>query len=225
VGLQQTMALYLPSPGAEAANLSCKTNNAVYVEVRSSWLKNKVRIDGKISSPGEWADATCTSSIFRVPDYNNGLDWGDGIPAVWWIKNDGKWVYLLVRVPSRYGEPGGVFFNHYWPGPYVDGWAHSDGAGVPIDGKASDTHGWDGRNWKDDADSGGSNDVVGAAHQDESYYWFEMKKPLDSGDGLDWDWRAGGSTGQYNSTLIGVWGLVDALGGYQLDSLITFSAK
>ena len=223
--LQQSLMLNLPSPKA-AATLNgqpCRSNNETYLEKQVAWSDNQVRIDGKPSSELEWADAACTQSKFRIPNYGEGLSWGQGIDVRWWVKNDSKWVYLLVRVPAQYGEPGGLYFNHYWPGPYVDHWKNSDGTGVTVNDDAFDGHDWNEVTWKDDTDFGGKKDTVGKASKDNSYYWFELKKPLDSGDDLDWSWRPGGSSGQYNSTLIGVWGLRDDSFGYQLDLVLNFA--
>lgn len=37
-----------------------------------------------------------------------------------------------------------------------------------------------------DLDKGGENNVEGMGHFDSVFYWFELKKPLNSGDGYDW---------------------------------------
>jgi len=226
-GLQQFMELYLPSPNAKANlnELNCQNNSAEYVEIRSSWMENQVRMDGKPSSNEEWSDATCTNSVFRIPDYGEGLTQNDPISGRWWIKNDAEWVYLLVRLPVKHGQPERVFFDHFWPGPYVDHWAFSDGVSVSVSGGVSDIHGWDEISWKEDTDFGGKNQSKGAFHKDNQYYWFEFKKPLDSGEDLDWSWRPGGSTGLYNSTILGFLGLRENSGPHLLDMTVTFATK
>ncbi len=221
-GLQNGLKLYLPSPNAISVltSSSCQSNYETYAEISSSWSENAVRIDGKPSSELEWADATCTNISLSEPVYGpNSLSWKNSIRARWWVKNDDTWIYLLLRVKRTYGEVGGMFFDHWWLNHY-----YSDGGGVSVTGESSDMYGWDEVNWYDDTDGGGKNDVSGAAYQDDNYYWFELKKKLNSGDGLDWKWSSGGTTGLTNSTLLGVWGVNDNVGGNQLDLLLRLAS-
>ena len=224
-GLRHSLSLYLPSPNAIPTHNTqfCVVDYDQYPTISSSSLTYGVRIDGRPSTVYEWADATCMRSTLRVPVSDGERVQGTPISVKWWVKNDAKWIYILVQVPVKYGEPGGVYFNHFWPGPYVDGWDHSDGAGLSLEGEVYDMYGWDEISWKDDEDQGGRNDTVGAVYQDGNYYWFELKKPLDSGEALDWSWTPGTNTGIYNSTLLGVYGLVDNYAGHQLNPVLTFA--
>jgi len=162
-----------------------------------------VRIDGRISSPLEWSQAYCVD--MKLLEQNVGPFTRS---ARWWIKNDEQWLYFLVRVPKDVPVRG-VFVDYFWPKYENGGWERSDGMSVTIEGEFDDVYGWDETQWFSDgsADPPGMNDVEGAAREDSQYWWFELKKPLDSRERYDWSWRTGMAIGSLDMDhfLLGLW--------------------
>jgi len=74
---------------------------------------------------------------------------------------------------------------------------HSDLAYVSFGGLVWDAYGWDEVTFYDVslASPPGQNNVEGAGSHDGTYYWFEFRKALDSGDGCDWSLSPGVSFG------------------------------
>jgi hypothetical protein len=78
--------------------------------------------------------------------------------------------------------------------------------------------------WQNDLDLGGENNVEGMGHFDGVFYWFEIKKPLNSGDGRDWVLPLGETCGYADSPIdkeehLCV-GLHDESEGYDLQAFI-----
>ncbi len=148
------------------------------------WLQYTVTIDGQISSSEEWSDTDFVD-----------MNWGLGLPpgspyvnARVWAKNDTTWLYLLYRVewPSTDTDViDGGQIARFW-GEYLPPWDYSDFGDVRFGGSGWDAYGWDDTQWYSDTDAGGENNVEGEATHDGTYYWFEFRKELSSGDGYDW---------------------------------------
>jgi len=138
--------------------------------------------------------------------YESSADTSVSFTTRWWVKNDAKWVYLLARVPaSEFAPGGGAWLSQYW-GEYVPPWDYSDGILIRPDGTTTDNYGWDDSKWLVDTEASppGESNVRGAVSHDSSYYWFEFRKELDSGDGYDWSWTPGEPTDQGN-LMVGLW--------------------
>jgi len=178
------------------------------VPFTSYLVRNPVTLDGRMTTPDEWSDT--------IP---RDLTFGAGsslkkVPAELWIKNDGTWLYVMERVRSPGGAPGrdnwdSGSIGYYWDswGPPSHRWQHSDLGGVNFDGSTFDLYGWDEVQWYDDTSATpGQNNVQGAATYDGTYYWFEFRKPLKSGDGYDWTFEPGATYGPMPPDLqVGFW--------------------
>jgi len=172
----------------------------------SGWSSFPVIFDGKITTAEEWSDT--------IPVDLTLSEWHTGpgtVPARIWIKNDDTWLYMLYRVEWPAGATDlsdGGFIEYFWdwigePSPV---WANSDFSYIQFDNATYDLYGYDGTSWYDDtaASPPGENNVEGAATHDGTYYWFEFRKKLDSGDGYDWSFTPGQII-ETGDLLVGVW--------------------
>jgi parallel beta-helix repeat protein len=155
-------------------------------------------LDGAITSPNEWTES---------PVYGISLDrvWGwpdrqvepnnKSLNAR--FKNDGVWLYMLYQIPWSANETDlndGAFIELFS--------SESDYGHLSFSNTTYDFYGWDGSRWLDDTQAGGQNNVEGAASYDGTYYWFEFRKMLDSGDGVDWSL----TPGEYvDHLMVGIW--------------------
>jgi hypothetical protein len=147
-------------------------------------LQYQVTLDGEITSADEWSD---TDSV--------DMNWGLGIPpgppyvdARVWAKNDDTWLYLLYRVEWPNTDTDvldGGQISRFW-GNFNTNWEYNDLGSVRFSGGAWDAYDWDGTQWYADTGAGGENNVEGTGTHDGTYYCFEMRKGLCSGDGIDW---------------------------------------
>jgi len=155
--------------------------------IESPWLRNETTVDGKLTTAQEWSDAVCLNLSLIEKHIGPAA-----IASRWWIKNDAVWLYLLARVPVTELEGHGAYIDYFW-GQYVPPWEHSDFGTVGRDNQTFDGYGYDDMNWKEDvlAAPPGQNNVQGKASQDTSYYWFEFRKTLNSGEAYDWAWGPG----------------------------------
>jgi hypothetical protein len=190
---------------------SCQYFDTEWPELESAWRRNRVTLDGRMTRSREWLDATCLDLVLGHPDWSSeDKQWSDTILSRWWIKNDEEWLYLLVRVPIAEFEARGAALDYFWPEWTEEhGWAHSDASSVSLEGETNDAHGWNEEDWHEDvlASPPGENNVEGAAREDGTYYWFEFRKALDSGDGYDWSLSPGDVIGvAEDSALFVVWG-------------------
>ena len=166
--------------------------------VESGWLSFYVTFDGKMTTEEEWSDT--------VPADLNLTEWyvGPGtlaegdIPATIWMKNDDTWLYMLYRVEWPEVDidlSDGGFIEYFWNwiGTNGDLWEHSDLGYIAFNNATSDAYGWNETTWFDDSEAlpPGENNVQGAATHDGTYYWFEFRKKLESGDGYDWSFKPG----------------------------------
>ena len=198
---------------------------AQLVPVTSSWLSNPVTLDGKMG-PGEWSDSTPTDLTLSP--------WPSGsqtVSARVWMKNDATWLYVLERVewvdsPDAFDAGDMLYF---WPG-------YSDLGGVRFNNATIDYYGHStGTTWYNDTSApGGHNDTQGAASYDavNDFYWFEYKRPLDSGDGYDpntgwgydWSFVAGGTYGATGTGLIVEFWDYSTLTPYDVNILLHLSS-
>lgn len=159
-------------------------------EVESQWLSSEVVFDGKITTRKEWSDVVSLELILF--EYHRGPSL---ISSRWWIRNDAKWLYLLVRIPVSHLEVYAAYISYFWP--YPNPFTHSDLGVVLTDGTAWDACEYVEGQWHGDIVTSplGQNNVVGAATADDNFFWFEMKKALNSGDGCDMSWIPGETVG------------------------------
>jgi hypothetical protein len=124
------------------------------------------------------------------------LDSGTNVFRVRWrVQNDERYVYYLARV-KRVPQPRGVAVDYFWP-EYTGSWAHSDGLFVNSGGDYIDMANWDEEQWHEDIElsPAGTVDVKAAVRKDGEYYWFEIRRELDSGDQWDWAVEPGDTVG------------------------------
>lgn len=172
--------------------------------VVSAWLKNPVTIDGELTSSDEWEEATPIDVVIGI--YDTGADFNLRV----WAKNDKTDLYLLYRVqyPSSSYDDADDAGIVYWWGEWdpLTGWEHSDAGFCSInpiyEGQTRDYYDFtEARPYEDvEATPPGENDFDGKGTYDGNSYWFEMKKPLNSGDGYDWDFELGGTYGWHEGT-------------------------
>ena len=189
--------------------------------IQAPLLTQSVRLDGRLSGTEEWSDVpgtslsiSCGNKLCSQAGYRSIRN----VQAIVWIKHDGKWLYFLYRVDwpkanltthdeatIRYswntgGENAGIPVNGKWL--YVD--ELFVGGGYDEDKKVvnptwvytSDVFGYrDDTEWSPP----GRNDVQGIATYDGEHYWYEFRKPLNSGDGRDWNFTVGRTYGVLGS--------------------------
>lgn len=194
---------YLPEPGISISILNNRYNNQDILriydallrvllrpEVESSWARSEVILDGKMTTKEEWIN-TVSVDLTLVEKHVGPTK----ISSTCWFKNDGQWLYMLVRLPvEKLERPQGVWIAYLWPYrccPYE----HSDFSWVDSGGNTWDAYGLDiqtGR-WLGDLEArpAGENNVEGKASCDGTYYWFEFRKELESGDDYDWSLSPG----------------------------------
>jgi len=174
-----------------------------FYSVKSQFNSHPVQVDGEISSPEEWVVATCVDLRMH---YSINVNNPNFQRIRWWVQNNEQDISFLVRIPGELATRG-VFLDYFWP-LYTGTWAHSDGVYVNIDGEIFDHGKWDELQWHDDEelDPPGTIDVQAAFNNDGEFYWFEIRRPLDSGDSYDWNFEPGQRIGNnpYDSFLIGI---------------------
>jgi hypothetical protein len=193
-----------------------KASVQMATSVVSQWLVNPVKLDGKITSVSEWSDTVSYDlTLVRIYGWPNRRIGPETLTARFWFKNDATWLYLLVRVAwpaSDIDVYDGAFIELFW-GQYGPPWEHSDFSFVTFGGLKWDAYGWDESRWYGDTDASppGQNNVEGAGSYDGTYYWFEFRKTLNSGDGRDWSLASGQIVGSPNAPaetphlIVGIW--------------------
>jgi hypothetical protein len=176
---------------------------AEYYPVQSPYISHAIEIDGEITSPEEWSEAPCVD--FRL-HYGINVTNPNFQRSRWWVQNDGQDIFFLVRVPKEY-SPRGVYVNYWWP-EYTGTWEHSDGVYARINDEVFDHGQWDEMNWQydTDLDPPGTVDIEARSTEDDEYYWFEIKRALNSGDSYDWVFELGQTYGAnpYDMVMIGI---------------------
>ena len=184
----------------------CKLDTGAQAEfypVQSPYISHAIEIDGEITSPEEWSKAPCVD--FRL-HYGINVTNPNFQRTRWWVQNNAEDIFFLVRVPKEY-SPRGVYVNYWWP-EYTGTWEHSDGVYARINDEVFDLGQWDEMNWQYDIDLDppGTVDVEAKSTEDDEYYWFEIKRALNSGDSYDWVFEPGQTYGNnpYDSVMIGI---------------------
>jgi CSLREA domain-containing protein len=166
-----------------SSNLPWATN------VISYRLHNPVTLDGEITSPEEWADTVAFDiSLDKAWGWPDKQTEPSDKTVTARFKNDGEWIYILYQLPwlaSDTDPDDGASIALFCFGG-CGSWDVNDTSVVGFDDATGDAYGWTGSQWTSDIDSGGANDVEGAASHDGTSYWYEFRKRLDSGDGYDW---------------------------------------
>jgi hypothetical protein len=166
--------------------------------LRSAWLQNPVYLDGDITNAKEWIDA---ESI----ELDLGTNYGRSPPFLEtkiWAKNDLTDLYLLYRIKFPYSsyDLDDQAFIYYLIHDTPSGYIATDKSIVGQLGSTIDLYAFDGASWTNDIPTG-SNNVGGMGHYDGNFYWFEIKKPLDSGDMCDWLFEIGETYGYAESPI------------------------
>ncbi len=171
--------------------------------IESPFISHSIEVDGGITSSAEWEDAPCIDVRMHY-----------GINATnpnfqrtrWWVQHDAQDVFFLFRVPKELAVRG-AFVNYFWP-EYVGTWAHSDGVYVTVDGETFDQGLWDELRWVEDVELNppGTIDAEAVPGEDGEFHWFEIRRPLNSGDTYDWAFEPGQTYGNnpYDSVMIGI---------------------
>ena len=178
-------------------------SQADYYPVKSPFISHSVEIDGEITSPEEWSNAPCID--FRL-HYGINVTNPNFQRARWWVQNNGQDIFFLFRVPKEHA-PRGVYVDYWWP-EYTGTWEHSDGIYVKTTGENRDLGQWDEMQWHEDKDLDppGTVDVEARSTEDDAFYWFEIKRALNSGDRYDWIFEPGHIYGAnpYDSVMVGM---------------------
>ena len=182
-------------------------NDPLFIE--SSFNSSLKRVDGKITYPSEWADSKCYKLRLAAQPPGQGCGSGNySVPFEWYLMNDEQRLYMLIRFSKHDFTPTGIHFSYFYPYPYTGKWQFSDSLFLSFDGQPTDQYGWDEKKFYNDVDDGGTMDTRAKSYYDGQSYWFELSKPLDSGDSHDWLWRPGDKvgTGLTGDLMIGSFG-------------------
>ena len=191
--------------------MDCQTDDGSqrnFYSLDSAFISHEVQIDGKISSADEWSTASCVDLRFHE---GNNYDSPNVRQVRWWVQNNGQNIYFLARVPKDLSTMVTAVL-YFWP-EYTGSWAHSDNTSVSIEGEYQDQSGWDEAQFYEDVKLSppGSVDGEGAVSEDGEFYWFEIKKDLDSGDSYDWALEPGQTIGSNPSdSLLVLLGMEDS---------------
>ena len=152
--------------------------------IESSWLRNPVAVYGDVTFSNEWSDA-------NKIELTIGTNYGRSPPfyeVTLWAKNDADYLYLLYCIKFGYinYDLSDTAYIYYLIPDDVSGLLFSDKSITSQLGDTTDLFNKTGSTWMNDVDKGGENNVEGMGHYDGVFYWFELKKPLDSGDTYDW---------------------------------------
>ncbi|MCB2141243.1 hypothetical protein KQH27_00885 [bacterium] len=166
--------------------------------LRSAWLQNPVTLDGDISDAKEWIDANSV-------EIDLGTNYGRSPPFLKtkiWAKNDLTDLYLLYRIEFPYSnyDLDDNAFIYYLIYNSTSGFIATDKTIVGQLGDTNDQYNYDGITWTNDIPAG-ENNVEGMGHYDGTFYWFEIMKPLNSGDTCDWFFEIGETYGYADSPI------------------------
>jgi len=186
--------------------LKCQFDNGtelVFYTLEITYNPRSVQVDGEISSVDEWSDAVCVDLRMHYSVYYD----NPNIQRIyWWVQNNEQEISFLVRIPKKL-VPKAIFVNYFWP-EYTGSWAHSDGAYVNIETGIFDYGKWDELQFyaDEELEPPGTFDVQAAYSEDGEFFWFELSKPLDSGDRYDWALEPGQRIGDnpYDAFLSGI---------------------
>jgi outer membrane protein assembly factor BamD (BamD/ComL family) len=184
--------------------------------IESSFNSTLKRVDGKITYPSEWAGSKCYKLRLAAQPPGQGCGTGNkSVPFEWYLMNDEQRLYMLIRFSKHDFTPTGIHFSYFYPYPLSGEWQFSDSMAY-FGSRDFDQYGWNASKgkWSDDVSDGGTMDTRVKSSQDGQSYWFELSKPLDSGDSHDWLWRPGDKvgTGLTGDLMIGSFGTSSSAG-------------
>jgi hypothetical protein len=165
-----------------------------------------VTIDGRVTDINEWAGSRPINLSLTTGD-----DVSSSYNATAWAKNNDKLLYFLIMIESNslmYSVQNGVGVIYRWQDE--SGKRFYDESTTFLDGGTTDWCEIDTGLWEHDTHpmAGGRMDVYASGSLDGENYWFEICKPLDSGDGCDWTLRPGETIGASQDYLYLVfWGM------------------
>jgi KaiC/GvpD/RAD55 family RecA-like ATPase len=189
----------MATPSAAASSAVARRN------IRASVLKRGVTLDGQVTQTDEWSDAEenhlsieCSGPCI--------LDAPSSVEVSIQAKHDDLWMYFLYKVdwPHPYSSTNQVGLMYYWSQTGYPKWDGGDDVEDSLEYGVMDYY-WDptvtGPGWKFKADTkgGGRIDATGSASYDGKTYFFEFRKLLSSGDGLDPFYSAGKTYGMPGS--------------------------
>jgi len=196
--------------------------------LRSSWLRTPVAVDGKITTDYEWSDA---STYIITLGLNDGMS-PPYLRTKIWVKNDQENLYILMKTAYLDKIPADkedqAFLYYLWSTVAEKDWDQSDAAWLYQLGSPRDLTNYDGNAWQQDIDATppGDNNVQGRGYHDTTFYWFEVVRPLDSGDPWDWsvapDDTVGAGNMEQTSDLLYI-GLHDDSEGHSIETRITLT--
>ena len=196
--------------------------------LQSSWLKTPVSVDGKETTTKEWSDA---NTYIITLGLNEGMS-PPYLRAKIWVKNDQENLYILIKIAYLDKIPGDnedqAFLYYLWSTLAGTDWDRSDAAWLHQLGSPTDLTNYDGDTWQQDtsATPPGENNVQGTGYHDTTFYWFEMARPLDSGDQWDWSIAPGETIGEGNMEQTGdllYVGIHDDSEGHDIETRITLT--
>jgi len=201
------------------------TPKAAVEHLKSRLLRNPVTPDGEVTNDAEWSDTEKKEILL-------GLNCGKSPPYLraWvWAKNDNHSLYMLLKIEHfkslQYDLEDQAFIYYLWSEATTI-WDRSDAAWAYQLSSPSDLCGLTGSTWTHDTVAGGSNDAQGSGYYDTLFYWFEIVKALDTGDGCDWALELGDTIGAGNPTqttdLLYV-GILDDSSGNRIENGITLT--
>jgi KaiC/GvpD/RAD55 family RecA-like ATPase len=166
--------------------------------IQAPLLTQKVVLDGQATSPDEWSDTVGTVISNRCLG-KNCSGFSPPVPLLAnitiWAKHDGRTIYFLFQVPwplslKQSGDSAG--FEYHWSQTGLPPWEHADEFSTSEDDQGQDwvfvkSHNTvdDSSSRKLDVDVGCKNNIDGREYYDGRNWWFEFRKPLDSGDPCD----------------------------------------
>ena len=175
----------------------------------SSPLNNHIDLDGRISYANEWLD---TKPVYLTLTNSNGFTCS--YDAAIWAKNNDKHLFFLIMVesnPPLYNDENGVGIIYQWRDGKTGNMLYDESSAF-LDGTRTDWCALPSGIWDHDThqDATGTNDVKAKGRYDGTAYWFELSKPLSSGDGCDWELFPGETIGGSNDLLYLVFWNFDA---------------
>ena len=167
-------------------------------KLNSAWLINPVSVDGDITDSKEWIDANNIDLII-------GTNYGRSPPFLETkilAKNDMTPLYLLLRIefPISNYDLDDKAFIYYLIHNNTSGYITTDKSIIGPLGSTQDLFNYIGSTWQNDF-PGGENNVQGMGIYDSLFYWFEIKKPLNSGEMRDWFFELGETYGYADSSI------------------------
>ena len=175
-----------------------------------------VTIDGRVTDIKEWADSR---PIY--PSLTNADDVSSSYNATVWAKNNDELLYFLIMVEPNspdYSIQNGFGVIYRWQDE--SGERFYDESTTFLDGATTDWCELDNGIWEHDTHpmADGRMNVNAKGSFDGENYWFEICKPMNSGDGCDWALKPGETIGASQDYLYLVFWDMDA-------AIIEFSAS